>query len=169
MTRRSALREAAVVVRALATAAAAGGLLQLIGVPAGMLIGAIAGVSALALSGVRVPRYPRLKQAVQILVGTAVGATLGRDSLHLLGAVAVQVLVSVLLLLVVGVLCGIWLVWRTDLDLITALPATAPGGMVEMVLVSETLGSGGPIVAAIHLLRVLAVLAALPIVLALIT
>lgn len=159
------VRPVLVLLSTLLAASSGGALLWALQVPGGVLVGAILGVGALSLFGVPVARHPRSKQGAQLLVGTGIGATLRPDSFSLLATMAAPIAASIVTLVVVGVLCGALLARTTRLDLATALAATAPGGMIEMVLVSDEVGADGSIVAGMHLLRILAVLGALPLVL----
>lgn len=153
-----------------ALAAVAGGTcLLLLHVPGGMLVGAIVAVAVLSLVGAPVFRDPRAKTVAQVIVGTGIGATLTPDSFSLLRALALPILASIAALLLVGLVSGLVIARTTGLDLATSLTATAPGGMIEMVLVSDAVGGASSIVAGIHVLRILAVLGALPILLALLT
>lgn len=159
-------RAVMLVLGTLLAAGAGGGLLYTLQVPGGVLVGAIFGVGTLSLLGVPVARHPRFKQVAQLLVGTGIGATLKPESFSLLATMAVPIVASILTLLSVGLLCGALLTRATRLDVATALASTAPGGMIEMVLVSDEIGADGAIVAGMHLLRILAVLGVLPVVLA---
>lgn len=159
------LRPALVLLGTLLAGASGGALLWALQVPGGVLVGAILAVGALSLLGVPVARHPRSKQGAQLLVGTGIGATLQPDSFSLLMTMAVPIAASIVALIAAGLLCGMLLARTTQLDFATALAATAPGGMVEMVLVSDEVGADGSIVAGMHLLRILAVLGALPLVL----
>jgi membrane AbrB-like protein len=159
-------RSAYVTIRTLAVAGAGGAILLALHVPGGMMIGGIIAVAALSLSGVPVGRHPRAKQFAQLIVGTGIGASLTSGSFELLKTLAVPILGALATLMVVGVCSGLLLARTTVLDLPTSLTATAPGGMIEMVLVSDAIGGASSIVAAIHLLRILAVLGTLPLLLA---
>jgi membrane AbrB-like protein len=151
----------------LVVAVGGGAALHALGMPGGMLVGAMAGVAMLSLSGFPTFQHPKAKAAAQILVGTGIGATISRESLALVAAMAIPMLLTIVGLLVFGILFGLWLSRTTTLDRRTALAATMPGGMVEMVLVSDELGADSAVVAAIHLLRIIAVLASLPVILSL--
>lgn len=150
-------------------AVAGGALLMLLRVPGGMLVGAILAVATLSLLGAPVFRDPRAKKVAQVVVGTGIGATLTPESFSLLRTLALPILASIAALVLVGLISGLVIARTTGLDLATALTATAPGGMIEMVLVSDAVGGASSIVAGIHVMRILAVLGALPFVLALLT
>jgi membrane AbrB-like protein len=151
--------------RTLAAAGCGGGLLLLLHVPGGMLVGAICAVAGLSFAGVRVTRDPRAKVVAQLIVGTGIGASITPESLTLLRALALPIVASIAALLAVGLCCGYAIYRRSDLDLATSLTATAPGGMIEMVLVSDAVGGASAIVAGMHLMRILATLGTLPFVL----
>lgn len=146
----------------IAVAGVGGGLLLLLGVPGGMLIGAICAVAGLSFAGVPVLRDPRAKVVAQLIVGTGIGASITPESLTLLRTLALPIVASIAALLVFGLCCGLAIYRRSDLDLATSLTATAPGGMIEMVLVSDAVGGASAIVAGMHLMRILATLGTLP-------
>lgn len=52
--------------------------------------------------------------------------------------------------------------WATGIELLSAIVATAPGGVAEMALTAKVLGLGAPLVTAFHLFRLLAVLLLTP-------
>jgi membrane AbrB-like protein len=150
-------------------AAVGGSCLLLLGIPGGMLVGSIVAVAALSMAGATVFRDARAKQVAQVIVGTGIGATLTPESFALLRALVLPILAAIAALVLVGLLSGLVLARTTGLDVATAITATAPGGMIEMVLVSDAVGGETPVVAGIHVMRILAVLGTLPIVLALLT
>lgn len=146
-------------------AGAGGGGLHALGVPGGMLVGAMAAVALVGLLGYPTFRHPAAKPVAQILVGTGIGATISRDSVGLVVTMAVPMLITVVALLLFGAVFGLWLARTTSLDRRTALTATMPGGMVEMVMIADELGADVAVVAGIHLMRIVSVLISLPVVL----
>ncbi|MCT4574232.1 AbrB family transcriptional regulator, partial [Bacillus thuringiensis] len=80
---------------------------------------------------------------------------------------ALHVLASVALLLLLNVLLALLLVRRYKVDAMTAVLATAPGGLSEIVAVSMDWGARTSVVVAIHTVRVMViVLVALPLLVA---
>ncbi len=156
-------------VGAVSVAAVLGAYLgQRLRVPAGLFIGAMAGVgvwlAVLGLPDVRTP--PLLDQALQVMVGVLVGFRVSADALRsgarsLLPAAALAVV-----FLASGVAAAVAAVLLTGISPVTALFAAAPGGLTEMASVGASLGADGPAVAAIHLVRLLLVVFAAGLILA---
>jgi membrane AbrB-like protein len=133
--------------------------------PAGALLGALIAVLILhALMPVLPSIDPIARLWVQVLVGTALGSRVSRQSLGLLRR-AVPVAVLVVAATVVGTLAGSTLVgWIMDVDRGTALLASTPGGMPEMVLMADALDRDVPTVVLIQLIRnILTLIVLLPV------
>lgn len=156
-------------------------LLTWLHVPAGALMGSVVGSMAVngltdAIAKRRIPtgeprRRVRLPGAIrivgQVLLGVLAGAHLSSQTLHTLLVSALPVLVAVVMLLGLSLLLARYLFSRHGVDALTAVMATAPGGISELASVAEQKGAAMHVVLAIHLFRVLVVvLVVLPIVLA---
>jgi hypothetical protein len=149
-------------------AALAGGLagallLVLLHVPAGGIVGAVAG-SALA-SGIRgrPPPARGVRAVGMVLLGCAAGARLEPGTLQVLLRLAVPILVGVAALLVLDVALAAVLARRYGVDPVTALLACAPGGVSEMTMMAADADARTEIVVAVHVVRVATVvLVALP-------
>ncbi|MBA2441487.1 MAG: AbrB family transcriptional regulator [Rubrobacter sp.] len=130
--------------------------------PAGTLTGALAGVGgALTLQGFpEVPALPAADLLLQILIGILVGLRITPHSLR--SGARSLVPAAALALAFVGLGAGTALaaVYLTGIDLPTALFSAAPGGLTEMASIGATMGADGPAVAAVHLARLLVVIAA---------
>jgi len=138
-------------------------LLVLLQVPAGGIVGAVAG-SALA-SGVRgCTPPPRVVRGVGMaLLGCAAGARLEPSTLEALLHLAVPILLAVAALLLLDVVLAAVLTRRYGVDPVTALLACAPGGVSEMTMMADDAGARIEIVVAVHVVRVATVvLVALP-------
>jgi membrane AbrB-like protein len=126
-------------------------------VPAGVLVGAIAGISGgtfiLGAPPITVP--PEINQALQILIGILVGLRISRDSLRLGLRSMIPASVITASMIVTGVLSALIAVSTTPVKLSTALFAAAPGGMTEMSAVGASYGANGVTVATVHLARLL--------------
>jgi uncharacterized protein len=138
-------------------------LLVLLNIPAGGIIGAVAG-SALA-SGFRGRPPPPYGVRVvgMVLLGCAAGVRLDLQTLETLLHLVVPLLVAVGLLLALDVGLATVLVRRYSVDPVTALLACAPGGVSEMAILADEANARTGIVIAIHVVRVATVvLVALP-------
>jgi membrane AbrB-like protein len=140
--------------------------LTTLGVPAGAIVGAVLGSAVMAaarnspeqqlsLTGIRI--------AGLVLLGAAAGLRLDGSTLAQLAAVALPLAVALGGLLVAQLLLSWALTKAFKLDPVTALLATAPGGVSEISAIAADLGARAGVVIAIHVVRVLVVvLVALP-------
>jgi membrane AbrB-like protein len=136
---------------------AAGGYVALrLRVPAGALVGSLVAVLAIHALLPTLPAIdPRIRRGVQILVGTALGS---RVSVRTLQRIR-QVLPAAILVVgstVVGTLAGAAVVATLlRIDLGTAVLASTPGGMPEMILMADALHRDVPVVTVVQLVRIL--------------
>jgi uncharacterized protein len=146
---------ATTLVAALAGAAVA----TLLKLPAAPLLGAMVGVAVVKLTSGLTFEIPNAgRWVVYVAVGWLLGQTVTRDALAVLRSHAVAVVLCVLLFLVFGLALA-WGLWRfTDLDVHTALLATAPGGIAQMGALSAEAKVNAPLVLAVHVLRITSVI-----------
>lgn len=142
---------------ALAGGLAGAGLLVLLQVPAGGIVGAVAG-SAVA-SGIRAHPPPpyAVRVAGMVLLGCAAGVRLEAGTLHTLLHLALPLLLAIGALLALDVGLASVLVRRYGVDPVTALLACAPGGVSEMTVLAHDLNARTGIVVAVHVVRVVTV------------
>jgi membrane AbrB-like protein len=142
---------------------AAGGLLfWYLRLPLPFMLGAMIGSAIFSIAGVKVSDLERLREPMLAVIGTMLGASFSSTFFtHLLGfAVPLAGLVCSAVL---GAFLSYHLLRRTT----TMAPETAyfaamPGGVVEMVLLSQERGGDDRIVAVVHALRIFLVVATLP-------
>jgi membrane AbrB-like protein len=141
-----------------------GGFLALrVGVPSGDMIGPIIAVGGANLLGLGLgPLAGNLREVAMLLIGTAVGAQMSRESLQQLRRVALPAATAIVVLIVAGLLLGWGLAQVTPLDLTTALLSSVPGGASTMSAVAHDLGGDMRLVAALHLTRQLVVFILVP-------
>jgi uncharacterized protein len=143
-----------------AVGAALAGLLKL---PMWPITGAILGSAAASLLVPMAVEMPTaLSFFAQVLVGTAVGASVLPGFLKQLGALLVPAIVVVLSLVALAISAGALL---SVLGLVRADEAVLgmiPGGVGEMVAASAALGADSALVAGIHLIRLLLLVWTLP-------
>jgi membrane AbrB-like protein len=134
-------------------------LATLLKLPAAPLLGAMVGVAVVKLtSGLTFPIPDAGRWVVYCLVGWLLGQTVTRDALTALRHHALAVVLCVLLFLVFGLALA-WGLWRfTDLDVHTALLATAPGGIAQMGALSAEAKVNAPLVLCVHVLRITSVI-----------
>lgn len=160
------LMENAGIVRTVVTLALglAGGILAVrMGVPTGDLIGPIVAIGAInVLWAGPAPLAEGFRTAAMVLIGTAVGTQVSRESLRLLRGVAVPAAAVILTLISVGLALGWALSHVTSLDMVSALLTAVPGGASTMPAVAHDLGGDMRLVAALHLTRQLVIFILVP-------
>ena len=132
-------------------------------VPAGDLLAGLA-VAALAnpLWLHLGPLPGGLRLFSQWVIGAGVGATVTRRVLRDFRPLAVAGALMTAFLIGAGLALAWALARLTSLDPVTCLVATAPGGADQMVILADELGGNAQLVAAIHILRQIALLLLLP-------
>ena len=138
-------------------------ILHTLGVPAGALLGAVAGSASVAATqpcADTVPRWVRL--AAFATLGWLLASRVEPETLALLPDLALPFLLILVTLAVSTAASTVLLVrvagWRTG----TALLGSAPGGLAEMIALSAVSGDERELVAALHLVRLLVILVAVP-------
>lgn len=143
-----------------ACGAVAGRLLRL---PVGSMTGALIAVAALKLTtGTDDATHPAWSFAARVLVGGSVGALAG-GALASLRTVPHAAALVAGAMLGAGAVLGLGIAWLTGTDPATALFGTVAGGAPEMTAAATSIGADGPLVATMHLVRLVAVMAVLPV------
>lgn len=101
----------------------------------------------------------------QIINGAFIGSTIQLADILLLRKMVPAVVVNVTGMLSFGLLMGLGLTYITDYELVTTAFACAPGGLVDMPLISHDYGADIGAVALLQLVRVLIAMAVLPFIL----
>lgn len=134
-------------------------------IPAGVLVGGlVGGLVFKAITGVPSHNTGMLSIVAQILVAYVIVAGADLSSMKSLpGLVPVAAGYSVLLLTF-----SIFLAWLCsrflDIDLLTTLFAMPPGGLTGLGLAAAEVGANAPVVILFHLIRIVIVVLAVPIV-----
>ncbi|MGI6004402.1 MAG: AbrB family transcriptional regulator [Christensenellales bacterium] len=130
--------------------------------PAGPLVGGIVGTAAMNLLIGRAVFYSDIRIVVQMLSGAMIGCNVGkRDFLEMKGIIlpTIFLLFSMFLL---NITFGSLIYRFSNLDMATALFATAPGGVSDMALISEDLGANTSYVGILQMYRILVVFIFMP-------
>lgn len=134
-------------------------------IPLWPLIGGLVGAGAVNLGfglGAHVP--PGFGLIGQLLIGTAIGATIGPEVFRQFRRILAPGVLAVTVVLGAGLLFG-WLfaVWEL-MGPAEAMLSLLPGGVGEMVAAAIALDLDGALVAGVHVVRILTVLLSLPLV-----
>jgi membrane AbrB-like protein len=143
----------------LVAALAGAALATLLKLPAAPLLGAMVGVAVVKLTSDLTFEIPNAgRWIVYCAVGWLLGQTVTKDALVVLRHHALAVILCVVLFLLFGLALA-WGLWRfTDLDVHTALLATAPGGIAQMGALSAEAKVNAPLVLSVHVLRITSVI-----------
>ena len=131
-------------------------------IPAGALVGALCGSAAVALWRDLSAPLPGLRVVVQVLGGAAIGFRIGEDFLSGLGGWVVAGAIIVGAQMVLWVFAYLALRRFFGYEATTALLASAPGGMSEIVASAPDAGADLTVVAFGHLVRLTAVIIVIP-------
>lgn len=133
-------------------------------IPAGSMLGPLilaAAVSSLDWEPIVLPAS--VLPLAYLLLGTRIGARFDRELLQRIRAIIWHLLAFVIVLILGCAVLGYGLYLVTDIDLLTALLATSPGGMDAATIAALETGANTPIVVAIQLIRMLVMIIVGPI------
>lgn len=136
---------------------------RLLRLPMWPITGAILGSAAASLVlSAEIAMPDGFSFVAQVLVGTAVGASVMPGFVRQLGSLIVPALVVVLSVVVLAVSSGAVLSWLGLIAPSESVLGVIPGGVGEMVAASAALGADSALVAGIHLIRLLLIIWTLP-------
>lgn len=137
-----------------------GGLaLQLLRLPNPWFLGPLLAAIGLAASESAPATVPTLlSNAAQLVIGVSLGVGFSPQFLHTAPRWLARVALGTVGLIVACAAFALVLAWATGLHPATAIPATAPGGMTEMSITAKALQWGVPVVTALQVTRLVAVL-----------
>lgn len=143
-------------------------LLEWVGLPSAVLFGSVVGGMAHALTSPGRLEVPEpVFRVGQATVGVIVGASISLEALRAMGRDTPTILLVTLATIGVSLVAGRVLALRRDVTRVTGAFALIAGGASGVVAVARQLGADDRVVAVVQYLRVLVVLACLPVVTAL--
>ena len=156
------LRARAPIAVALGLGALGGAAFALLGLPLPWLLGALATTTAASLAGLDLRVPENLRRPMIALLGAMLGTTFTPDRLH--GALAWLPTLSALPIYVVMVGCVIFAYLRrfSHIDPTSAFFAATPGGLSEMIALSDRLGGDQRFVSLVHAARLLFIVSTIP-------
>jgi membrane AbrB-like protein len=150
----------------LASGAVGAAIARLLKLPMWAITGAILGsacANMLLAAGTSMPLW--LTFSAQVLVGTAVGASVRPGLARQLGALITPAVIIVLSVVVVAISGSVVLAFLGIVEPREAVLGMLPGGVGEMVAASASIGADSALVAGIHLVRLLIIIWTLPLLL----
>ena len=125
----------------LAVACAGAWIGKRVKIPAGAMLGAMAGVAVFHILTGR-GRFPsELKTVVQILSGALIGSKVSRKDVAALKKILLPTAILLLFMTLMNLTLGISIYKLGGLDIATALFSASPGGLTDMALLAEELGA----------------------------
>ncbi|MBC7254480.1 MAG: AbrB family transcriptional regulator [Chloroflexi bacterium] len=125
---------------------------------AGMLVAAALNPTLLHLSDLP----SSWKLFAQWIIGCGVGASVTRETLRQFKPYALAGGLMTAFLILAGMALG-WLLWAiTDLDLLTCILGTSPGGATTLIILADELGADAQLVSAMHVSRMIIIMLLLP-------
>jgi len=132
-------------------------------VPGGAFTGAMLATAAASLLKVPVSEPPKgLKSTARIVLGITVGASVTSDTISAVASALLPVAIMVVTLVALSLLVAWALTRWTRMDPATALCSSSPGALAAMVALADDLGGDAPVVASMHLVRLVSVLLFVP-------
>ena len=127
--------------------------------PVGGMLGAMVVVIAFQLIVPLPISFPRELQIVLMLAfGGMIGSRITKKDMIDLKKLALPAIVMIVCMIILSITFGIVMYHFSEIDIPTALFATAPGGMVDMAIVSADFGANSGYVALLQLTRTMFVL-----------
>lgn len=132
--------------------------------PAGLMVGAMlaCGILNIFTGIVNVPSA--VKFFIQIIAGAFVGVAMDKEKFRELRVIVKPAIFMILGLLFINIFLGVLIYFITDLDLITALFATVPGGMTDVSIISQDMGADTARTAIFQLARLVGVVTFFPLI-----
>lgn len=126
--------------------------------PGGVIMGALLAVAGLHIAvETLAPLPPAFRTAAQIMIGGVIGTSLKRSPLRAVRSIALPAAFAIGILMSASVALAFAFNLVSGLPLVTALFATAPGGASDMAAAALKLNADVALIAAIHVVRQIAV------------
>lgn len=138
-------------------------LARLLRIPGGAFMGAFVVTALVNLLKAPLGQPPKLlRTAGRSVLGLTIGATVTNETVQAVARALLPVSIMIVMLLLLG-LGAAWLLQRwMHMPRATALCGTAPGALAAMVSLADDLGGDGAVVASMHLVRLMSIMALVP-------
>ncbi|WP_242865880.1 AbrB family transcriptional regulator [Desnuesiella massiliensis] len=133
-------------------------------IPAGTMTFSMVAIGILNIFTGRGYMPLNIRRMTQVFAGALIGEKMTFADLMALKGIVVPALILLIGIILVNLCIGIFISKVSDLELITSLLASAPGGVSDMALIAKDLGGDGPKVAILQLARYVCIIAFFPII-----
>ncbi|MEG3041767.1 MAG: AbrB family transcriptional regulator [Clostridium sp.] len=132
--------------------------------PAGLMVGAMLCVGGLNVitGNVYVPSSTRF--FVQVIAGSFIGMTMDKDKFKQLKTVMKPAIVMIIGLIIINITLGVFVYFSTDMNLVSSLFSTVPGGMTDVSIISQEMGADTARTAIFQLARLIFVVTFFPLI-----
>lgn len=130
--------------------------------PAGAMIGSLFAVAIFNIVTGDTYLPQSVKLITQIATGTFIGAKITKEDVKGLKDIFFPAFILVTFMAGFNFIMGFFIYYTTDIDMVTALFATAPGGITDMSIISYDFGADASKVAVLQLIRLISVVGILP-------
>ncbi len=139
-----------------------GGIGKKLGVPSGAISFSMFGCAALNIVTDRGYMPLKLRKFVQVFAGALIGCTVGPDELTKILELYPVIILAIVSFLLLDIVAAVVISRWTNMDMLTALFSSAPGGVSDMALIAEEMGADSLKVAGMHSIRLIGVIACYP-------
>lgn len=148
--------------RLIAFAAIGGAALYFLGVPSGALIGSMLAATISSVCFGKLSYPVRVRLFIQICAGAYIGSQLNRQNISSVGQLLIPMAIMLAGIFLFIAVIGFVMHKATRLDLLTCMFACTPGGLQEVSLLSEEMGTDTPKIAAMQTARIMFVILFFP-------
>lgn len=130
--------------------------------PAGAMVGAMVLVAIFSVVTGKAEMPLNVRVVTQMVAGAFIGASVQYKDLLALKKILLPAFLMMFMMISLDVFMGYLMYRATDLDLTTALMASAPGGIMDISLIAADIGADSSKVALLQLMRLMTVMAFFP-------
>lgn len=131
--------------------------------PGGPMVGALIAAGAARVLGAPVEQPPPwLRNAGRTVLGLTIGITVTAETVRVVAGSLLPVAIMVLFMLALGFGTAWVLIRLAHMSVPTALCGSSPGALAAMVTLADDLGGSAPVVASMHLVRLVSVMLVIP-------
>lgn len=136
---------------------------RMLHIPGGAVTGAMLGTAIVRVLGAPLEQSPEwARSGARSMLGLAIGATVTVETVQTVARAFVPIMLMLLALTGLSLGTAYAINRLTRMPLPTALCGSAPGALAAMVTAAEDLGGNAPVVASMHMVRLVSVMLVVP-------